>query len=77
VVSTALPEVEKFAGLVYLADTPAVFVRQLEAAILEQDPLLPEQRLAIAAQESWQTRMKQLVELVQPSQSKPAVGKRA
>jgi glycosyltransferase involved in cell wall biosynthesis len=76
-VSTALPEVEKFAGLVYLADTPAVFVRQLEAAILEQDPSLPEQRLAVAAQESWQARMKQLVELVQPSQSKPAVGRRA
>jgi glycosyltransferase involved in cell wall biosynthesis len=73
VVSTALPEVEKFAGLAYLADTPATFLRQLEAAILEDDPLLTEQRLAVAAQESWQARMNQLVALVQPLQSRPAV----
>ncbi|QOY85405.1 glycosyltransferase [Paludibaculum fermentans] len=56
VVSATLPEVERYSDLVYLADDPAQFLRQLDAALAENDPTLGSRRREIAGQESWRVR---------------------
>lgn len=60
VVSATLPEVERYCELVYLADDPQAFVRQVEAALAEQDPALALRRRAIASEESWRIRCLEL-----------------
>lgn len=62
VVSTRLPEMEEFGPLVYLAEGPEDFSRQLEAAVLENDPSLKERRIRLAHQENWSSRVAQLSE---------------
>lgn len=60
VVSASLPEVERYSDLVYLADDPQSFVRQIEAALAEKDPNLALRRRAIANEESWWIRCLEL-----------------
>ena len=56
VVSSTMPEVGSYSDLVYLASSPDQFVRQLEAAVTEEDRNLRRQRRRIAERESWQAR---------------------
>jgi glycosyltransferase involved in cell wall biosynthesis len=56
VVSTRLPELEQFPELIYLADTPDEFVRQIEAAMDEDRVELRAARRLVAEQESWMAR---------------------
>ncbi|MCL4797884.1 MAG: glycosyltransferase [Bryobacteraceae bacterium] len=65
VVSTRLPEVEKYDGLVYLADDSQAFVKELEKAVAERDPTLRDRRMVIAGVESWDRRREQLETLFQ------------
>jgi glycosyltransferase involved in cell wall biosynthesis len=62
VVSTRLPEMDQFPGLVYLADNPDEFLVQIEKALQEDDPALRSRRRDVARQESWMARCAQLVE---------------
>jgi O-antigen biosynthesis protein len=60
VVSTRLPEVEPFEGLVYLSDSADDFVRQLEVAVAEDDSSLRGRRKLAAESNSWLARCEQL-----------------
>ena len=65
VVSTALPEVERFDDLVYIANGPSAFAEQVSKALREQDDTLARRRREIAATETWRHRAQVLVELMQ------------
>jgi glycosyltransferase involved in cell wall biosynthesis len=65
VVSTALPEVEQFGKLVYIADSPADFSRQLSEAVGEWDHSLREERLITASRENWNRRADVLLDSLQ------------
>jgi len=61
VVATRLPELEHFGDLVYLADDVAGFSRALDAAAAETDASLPERRVKVATQETWNARATELM----------------
>lgn len=71
VVSSRLPEVEKYDGLVYLADNSKGFVKELEKAVSECDPTLRDRRTEIAKTESWDDRREQLERLFHQLASSP------
>jgi len=56
VVSVALPELEPYRDLLYLANSPEEFVSQLDRAVAEQDPAMVARRRAFAAANSWTDR---------------------
>ena len=60
VVSTRLPEVERYAGLVYLADNPADFAAQLAKAVTEDSVELRRSRHDAVLGENWNVRAEQL-----------------
>lgn len=61
VVSTKLPEVEDYKDLVYIAGDPVTFVKQVENALAESDPGLRARRVAVAQNETWQSRAEALL----------------
>jgi len=64
VVSSRLPEVERYSELVYLASTPDEFADQLEHALAEDTNALRKRRRLVAESESWISRCKQLLHAV-------------
>jgi len=56
VVSVALPELEPFRDLLYIARDRDDFLAQLDRALAENDPKLSDQRRNFAAQNTWQRR---------------------
>lgn len=64
VISTRLPEVEQYADLVYLADSPEQFASHVARAINENDETLRGRRIEIARAETWDRRVDKLLELV-------------
>jgi glycosyltransferase involved in cell wall biosynthesis len=56
VVSPALPEVQAFQDLVYVAGSPEEFAAAVQRAIAENDPRLRQRRRQIAETESWKAR---------------------
>jgi len=70
VVSTAIPAVARFQGaeagpLVRVAADSASFVRLVGEALAERDEQWPRQRMALAAQNTWDARVEQLSGLIQ------------
>jgi glycosyltransferase involved in cell wall biosynthesis len=61
VVSTALPEVARYGGLVYVGDSPREFAACIGRALAEEDPLLQQRRKAVARSETWQVRTAELL----------------
>jgi glycosyltransferase involved in cell wall biosynthesis len=61
VVSTRLPEVQFYSDLVYIADDSHSFAVQVERAAREKDESLRNRRVAIARQETWESRAEQLL----------------
>jgi glycosyltransferase involved in cell wall biosynthesis len=57
VVSVRLPELERFAGLVYLASDPDAFVRLIGVAIAENDPVREQARIELARANDWSFRV--------------------
>jgi glycosyltransferase involved in cell wall biosynthesis len=55
VVSTPLPEVLKFAGTVYIADSADGFAREIDLALAEDSPEKRQARLEVARQFSWES----------------------
>ena len=62
VVSVPLPELSEYAGVIYQAETPDEFARQLDAAVSENDPRLVEERKALARQHTWADRYRAIQE---------------
>jgi glycosyltransferase involved in cell wall biosynthesis len=62
VVSTRLPEVERYADLVYLASSPEEFVTRIECAIGERDPSLRTRRRQVADRETWDERSRAVLD---------------
>jgi glycosyltransferase involved in cell wall biosynthesis len=60
VVSAPLPEAQAMAELVYIADSPAAFARQVGVALKEEDCPRRMRRKEIARQESWSARADEL-----------------
>ena len=60
VVSTGLPEVERYGDLVYIARDVSDFARQIGYATAENDPDLRARRLRVAREETWEARVKQV-----------------
>ena len=67
VVSTPLPDLESFSGMVSMASTPADFVDQVRMALQDNSAERSAQRFAAAAAESWDARVNLVEQLVQRS----------
>ena len=57
VVATALPELEPFEDLLYMAQDHDDFVEKLDAALGERDPELCHRRIARARENTWKARL--------------------
>lgn len=64
VVSTRLPEVERYADVVYLADSAVQFAAQVSSALGENDSSLRERRIEIARSETWDSRASELLRVI-------------
>jgi glycosyltransferase involved in cell wall biosynthesis len=64
VVSTALPEVRKYAELVHLARGADGFVRAIDAALGERSDALARARVEAMKHESWEARVEEISELL-------------
>jgi glycosyltransferase involved in cell wall biosynthesis len=64
VVSTALPEVARYDGLVLLADEPPAFVAAIERALVTRSREADDQRVAAMRGESWHARVEELSQLI-------------
>lgn len=65
VVSSRLPEIERYQKAVYIADNKQDFLRKLEVAVAEQGPISRKERLDFVKNESWQSRLEQISEIIQ------------
>ena len=64
VVSAALPEVECYRPLAYIADTPAAFAEMAGVAMNENDDDLRSRRIAAASRETWDARARDLLRCI-------------
>lgn len=55
VISSPLPEVSKFAGTVYIADSAEAFAKAIDLALAEDSPDRQQKRREIARQHSWES----------------------
>jgi len=64
VVSTPLPEVVRYDGLVRLASTPDEFIRSVEAAIADRSEIEKRRRLEAMRPEGWIARVEEISDLI-------------
>jgi hypothetical protein len=60
VVSTPLPDLAPISELLYFAEEPEEFARQIDRALAESDDSLPRKRMAFASQNTWGARVEAL-----------------
>jgi glycosyltransferase involved in cell wall biosynthesis len=65
VVSSDLPEVRKYAGLVRVATRADEFISAIEAALAERGEDRARARVAAMAQESWEARVEEISDLIE------------
>ncbi|SHG42050.1 Glycosyl transferases group 1 [Thermosyntropha lipolytica DSM 11003] len=65
VVSTSLPEVQKYGDLIYTAATHEQFIEMVVRALAEDSPEKREKRIFTARQNSWMVRAKQIVKIIE------------
>ncbi|MDX2092049.1 MAG: glycosyltransferase [Kofleriaceae bacterium] len=65
VVSTAVPEVERYSGMCRIASTPNAFVAALDAALHEGSPTARGQRSTAMKNETWSARVAEVVNHVE------------
>jgi hypothetical protein len=65
VVSTALPEVDKYRGAVRIADTSSDFIAGTRAAIAESGDACIDARRAVAREHTWARRADQLMRIAE------------
>ena len=68
-VSTALPEVKSYAGVVRIASTPEEFVREMEAAVKDTSDTAARRRMESVAKDTWEARVEYISSLVEQSSS--------
>ena len=56
VVSSKLPELLPHADLVYISGNKEEFLKNIESALAESDPLLAERRISLAKENNWESR---------------------
>lgn len=64
VVSSDLPEVRKYAGLVHIAAGAGGFVAAIEAALADRGAVRDRARMTAMMRESWEARVEQICELI-------------
>jgi len=64
IVSTDLPAVRPFEGLVRIARHVTEFEQQVAEALQEQGETLRQQRLAAAQENSWEKRVEEIIALI-------------
>jgi glycosyltransferase involved in cell wall biosynthesis len=64
VVATAIPAVEGFRDLIYVADNENQFVEQVDVALKEKDPEIVLLRRACASEHSWEAHVAEKIRLV-------------
>lgn len=64
VVSTYNPEVARFAGLVRLADNEQSFIREVDAALHDHDPLGERRRVDSVSNSTWDARVAEIIATV-------------
>lgn len=69
VVSTNLPEVEKFGSLVYTAKDTGEFINFIQTAVKEKDPDKTKVRVSTAKEYSWDSVTKKIFDLVLETES--------
>jgi glycosyltransferase involved in cell wall biosynthesis len=74
VVSTALPEVAPYAGIVRIGATGEEFVREMEAAVKDTNETASRHRMESVAKDTWEAKVEYISSLVKQSASPPSVG---
>jgi glycosyltransferase involved in cell wall biosynthesis len=64
VVTTAIPAVQEFRHLMYVADNHADFVRHVDTALAEQDTARPAARRACAREHSWEKHVARKIDII-------------
>jgi len=64
IVSTSLPEMEKYSEWVEMADDPETFIKAIEAVLKQDDESLKSQRKNYAKENSWQQRAAKIIYLM-------------
>jgi len=64
VVSTPLPEVARYDGLVHLADGPAAFIAGIESALRERSEAMGRRRLDAMRAEAWEARVETISAII-------------
>jgi glycosyltransferase involved in cell wall biosynthesis len=64
IVSVRNPEIEKFSGLVHIADDRDGFLSALDDAIANDDPAAAAQRMAAVADQTWDARVTAILDTV-------------
>jgi len=64
VVSTAIPAVHGYEGVIAVADSPESFCQQIGVALASEDAEARRARMALAAQNTWDVRVARISELV-------------
>jgi glycosyltransferase involved in cell wall biosynthesis len=65
VVATAIPAVDNFRDLIYVAENENQFVEQITRALIEKDPEVVLRRRACAGEHSWEAHVAEKLRLVQ------------
>lgn len=65
IISTAIPEVKKFADIIYIAETKEEFLLKLEKALKENSKELAKRRIAVARRNDWNHRVEKLVKIIE------------
>jgi len=71
VVSTALPEIKPYAGIVRMGATVNEFVREMEAAVKDTSETAARRRMESVAKDTWEARVEYISTLVEQSGSCP------
>lgn len=71
VVSTALPEVKPYAGVVRIASTPEEFLREMEAAVKDTSETAARHRMESVVKDTWEARVEYISSLVEQSGNCP------
>jgi len=74
-VATLLPELQALEGLIRLANGPASFIANVEAALKESDPELVARRQRAAEENTWEVRYHQIVDHIEAVSRSTAGGK--
>ena len=71
VVSTALPEVKPYAGIVRIGASVEEFVREMEAAVKDTSETAVRRRMESVAKDTWEARVEYISSLVEQSGGPP------